>query len=291
MIEHHHTVPGPIALLTRAVSIFKAEGRFYGTLAAVAAGQAIGYAIAMIVFRSQPVWIQLPLQLCLVLLSLLVSAGLSVAIIGALSRSVDGVAVTWAGVGDDLRRSYLPLLGMMILLAVLFGFVFGIVFAVIFGGSLAFTLMDLPTVYGVIVLVIVSAMLAIAMFYVGLRLALASPAVVLGGFGPWEAIKASWVRARGHVLKIFAIYLLMVPPTILSVGASAMAEMGAEPPVDPQDPFAAFNYVPPPPHPIVDAISLITGPILAIISLWIAAAFALLWLHLDGRRTTPALTE
>lgn len=148
--------------------------------------------------------------------------------------------------------------------------------------------MDLPEVYGNILYVIFRATVVIAISYLGLRVSLASAAVVVGRLDPWEAIKASWVRARGNLLKMFSIHLVYVPLILLGFVPSWMARTGAQSSVDPQDPFGALNYVPPP-H--VDAISLISSPLLSISGLWITAALALLWLHVDGGRKAPALTE
>jgi hypothetical protein len=230
--------------------------------------------------RPQPIWVQMPISLATSALSLCLSLALTTVLLGSVDRIADGIVATAGGAREDLKRAYLPLLGMSILQAILFilGFIpIGLVMLiVIILASIAeawwlFALVGLPLFFPLI--------------YVSMRLALASAAVVLGRLGPWTAIKTSWSRARGHLLKILGVFLPMLPFMIPIIAASAISSMQARSAMDPQDLSAAVAYAPP---PIVDILSLVSAPFIAVVGLWIGAALALLWRHLDDSVPVPA---
>jgi hypothetical protein len=273
LIDRQATAPGPVRLLSAAAAIIRSDIRFFGILALLLALISIAPVGTEILLRSQPFWLQLPIAQSTSVLSFLAIVALTTINLGAVDRIAGGIRATASGAREDLKRAYLPLLGITILQTVLFaiGFApFRMVMFVVFYATISqawwiFALVSLPIVT--------------ALIYVTLRLSLASAAVVLGRMGPLKALSASWTRTRGHLLRILGVYLPILPYAILIVAMLAMGSMSAQSGMNPQDLSAAFAAQP---TPIVDSLSLVSASFAAIISLWIGAAFALLWRHLDG---------
>jgi membrane-anchored glycerophosphoryl diester phosphodiesterase (GDPDase) len=254
--------------------------RFFGTLALMITLVSVATNGAGMLLRTQSAWVQMPVTFSISILSFFVSMALTTVLLGAVDRISGGTRATASGAREDLKRAYLPVLGMTILQLILLimGLVaFGIVIV-----PLRLFLSWTAGAWWLLVPVILA--MVIALSYVSLRLTLASAAVVLGRLGPWTAIKTSWSRAHGHFLKILGVYLPMLPFMILLPVVSAMTSMRARSAMDPQDLSAAFASKPP---PFVDALTLVSSPLFAVIGLWIGAAFALLWLHLDDSRSAP----
>jgi hypothetical protein len=65
---------------------------------------------------------------------------------------------------------------------------------------------------------------SVLVIFVGLRWALSTPAVVLGGFGPLSGLNRSWSLTRGHLWRLFGLYFTLGLLVVLgTLGASLLS--------------------------------------------------------------------
>ncbi len=127
------------------------------------------------------------------------ASGLFIVLVGGavLGRRLDASA-TWA----SLRPRFLPLVGLTVLLflATLLGF--ALVVGVIVGLVIAFG------AWAALPGLLIAAVGGLALVYLYVKLALASPALVMEGCGVFGSLRRSWVLVRGSWWRVLGILIL-----------------------------------------------------------------------------------
>ncbi|MBC7291599.1 MAG: glycerophosphoryl diester phosphodiesterase membrane domain-containing protein [Actinotalea sp.] len=188
---------------------------------------------------------------------------------GSVSRSVIGQKVTVAELWHRHWRRTLLLLVLAILQMVAL-----VVLAVgVVGVVAVLAAADQPGLAVAALLVLGPAAIALGV-WIGFRLLLLPPALVLEGNGVWATVKRAWRLTRGSFWRILGIYLLAsvvvaIVGQVLAVPVSVVA-MIANP--DPTSPVFLFST------------TLLSGLVQAISTVFLAAVVALLYIDLRIRR-------
>ena len=274
---HSNVVPGPIELIKQTYVLVKTETAFSTKFLAFAIVVNLFGQWANIALNGTSVWMQMLLLPVVMGVNFLVAMAISAVLIGSVGRLASGGTADRGTALEDLKRSYLKLLAMTVLMGLLFVVGFTAILLIIGLIATIAAFFD-----GLIYLVVVMTILVVpSVIYVFLRLALASAAVVLGQRGPLEAISESWKLSRGHLMKIFGMQLFYLPILFLLVGVSIAAgyAAGDSTVLDSTGPAGQLSVEQP---PIVSAITLVTTPFLAVLSLLVTGGTTLLWRHIDG---------
>ncbi|WP_225753673.1 proline-rich domain-containing protein [Actinotalea sp. Marseille-Q4924] len=188
---------------------------------------------------------------------------------GSVSRSVIGQRVTVA----ELWHRHWRRTMLLLVLAILQVVALGILIALVLGAITGLAVADQPGLAVAAGLLLVPAGVVVAV-WVGVRLLLLPPALVLEGNGVVATVKRAWRLTRGSFWRVLGIYLLAsvivgLVGQVLSVPVSVIAAI-AQPDVT----SPGFIFL----------TTLLTGLVQAISTVFLAAVVALLYIDLRIRR-------